>query len=71
MGDLRDTVRLDLADLGLCIRVLLGGRHLQRLLDQLRLVAGIDDGGQVRLVVLQNIAVGADGPHPQQLYFHR
>ena len=28
-GDLRDTVRLDLADLGLCIRVLLGGRHLQ------------------------------------------
>ena len=44
---------------------------LQRLLDQLRLVAGIDDGGQVRLVVLQNIAVGADGPHPQQLYFHR
>ena len=28
MGDLRDTVRLDLADLGLCIRVLLGGRHL-------------------------------------------
>ena len=26
MGDLRDTVRLDLADLGLCIRVLLGGR---------------------------------------------
>lgn len=29
MGDLRDTVRLDLADLGLCIRVLLGGRHLQ------------------------------------------
>ena len=23
MGDLRDTVRLDLADLGLCIRVLL------------------------------------------------
>ena len=29
MGDLRDTVRLDLADLGLCIRVLLGGRHLR------------------------------------------
>ena len=27
MGDLRDTVRLDLADLGLCIRVLLGGRQ--------------------------------------------
>ena len=44
---------------------------LQRLLNQLWLVAGIDDGGQVRLVVLQNIAVGADGPHPQQLYFHR
>ena len=45
-----------------------GGGH-QRF-DALRLVAGIDDGADLRHLVAQEIAVGHDGAYHQRQYFH-
>ena len=45
--------------------------RLEHLGDLVRLVARVDDGGLVGLVVLQNIAVGADGSHLHHFYLHK
>ena len=38
--------------------------------DPLRLVPGIDDGGLAGGLVLQNVTVGADGPHLHNVHLH-